>query len=203
MQPFQRPEVPDFLLEHGEKWGKQFQDRRTKNEGAKFQWPTYQGQPINREIEKRLGAATQFRCSYCDDWPLGEREDSIDHFRPKSDPRFRHLVCQWDNLYYACGNCQSFKGEQWSDNPQLIAPDEEGYAFNRFFIIDARTWKIEPNPAASPMDKKRAEYTISTLGLWDDKHIKGRRHHAERYYLMLDNGLSANLNDFAYRYLFT
>jgi uncharacterized protein (TIGR02646 family) len=202
MQPFQRPEAPDFLRLHGEKWGKQFQERRSKNDAAKFQWPTHQGQPINRELEKQLGVATQFRCAYCDDWPLGSREDSIDHFRPKSDPRFHHLVCHWENLYYACGNCQGFKGEQWSDDPMLIGPDEAGYSFARFFVIDARSWKIEPNPAASAIDQGRAAYSIRTLGLWDDKHVKGRRQHAERYFLMLDKGLTVDLNDFAYRYLF-
>ncbi len=202
MQPFQRPEAPTFLLAHGEQWGKRFQEKRSKDVNVKFQWPSHQGQPINRELERQLGEATQFRCAYCDDWPLGSREDSIDHFHPKSDPRFHHLVCNWENLYYACGNCQSFKRELWSDDPKLIAPDEEGYSFNRFFIVDARTWNIAPNPASSLLDQGRADYTISTLGLWDTKHTKGRRQHTERYYLMLDKGMTIDLDDFAYRYLF-
>lgn len=145
---------------------------------------------------------TNQRCSYCDDWPIGRKEDSIDHFRPKSNPRFHHLVCKWENLYYTCGNCQAYKAEKWSDDPMLIAPDEDGYTFENFFFIDSKTWRIEPNPNASAEDQSRAEYTITTLGLRDEKHINGRRLSMERFIGGINQRHMVDLQDFAYRYMF-
>ncbi len=202
MLPFQRHAAPSFLLENWERWGHKFQARRRENPFAIFSWPSKDGQPINRVLEPALAAQTQARCAYCDDWPLGSREDSIDHCRPKSNERFHHLVCQWENLYYACDNCQGFKREQWSDDPLLILADEVGYAFEKFFIVDIRSGNIDPNPAATEQDQNRAEYTITTLGLRDGKHLDGRRIAWERYRLTLLAGEGFNINDSAYRYLF-
>ncbi|MFN8395531.1 MAG: hypothetical protein U0176_12890 [Bacteroidia bacterium] len=202
MRRLSRPEQPEFLKENWEKWGEQFKSLRAKNAGAKFQWPTFEKQRINIPLSELLATASQEHCAYCDFHPLGSKEDSIDHFRPKSHPAFHHLVCKWENLYFSCPNCQGFKKEQWSNDPILIAPDEEGYSFQRFFIIDSRTWQIEVNPTASASDQLRAEYTIETLGLRDSKHAIGRRVNQERYDLKIQANEEINLDDFAYRYLF-
>lgn len=202
MRPFKRHEAPEFLQEHWEKWGLAFQKRREKDGGATFQWPTFNGNRINNEIESKLALQTHGRCAYCDDYPLGTREDSIDHYRPKSIPDFYALVCKWENLYYACGNCQSFKGEHWSHETLLIAPDESGYSFSRFFIINRTDWTIEHNPHASVADQERAKYTIETLGLQDSKHKIGRKQNWQRYALMLAADQEIDISDFAYRYLF-
>ena len=202
MLPFQRHAAPAFLLKNWERWGLKFQARRRENPGAIFSWPSKDGQAINRVLEPLLAAQTLGRCAYCDDWPLGSREDSIDHCRPKSDERFHHLVCLWENLYYACGNCQGFKREQWSDDPLLILADEEGYAFEKFFIVDIRSGNIDPNPAATEQDQNRAEYTITTLGLRDIKHLIGRRRTWDHYCKTIACGDPVDIDDFAYRYLF-
>lgn len=202
MRLLNRPEQPDFLSENWEKWGNAYKSRREKDSGAAFQWPTWEKQRINIPLSEILNAASDGHCAYCDFHPLGSKEDSIDHFRPKSRPEFHHLACKWENLYFSCPNCQGFKKEQWSNVPILIAPDEEGYSFQRFFVVNYETWELEPNPAASVTDQHRAKYTIDTLGLRDGKHVKGRRINWDLHRLKLMNGEEIVLEDFAYRYLF-
>ncbi len=201
MLPFDRPDEPTFLKENWQKWGDAYVDRRANDGGARFQWPQVNHQKINHSLSKLLSSASQGHCSYCDFHPLGTWENSIDHFRPKSIPEFYLLVCKWENLYFSCPNCQGFKKEKWSDAPRLIAPDEEGFSFERFFIIDYSTWLIEPNPKATESDKLRAEYTIVTLGLRDSKHVKGRKSNWELYDLKSRVGERYVIDDFAYRYM--
>jgi uncharacterized protein (TIGR02646 family) len=38
---------------------------------------------------------------------------TVEHFRPKSLRRFRHLRNVYSNLYYACPQCNRFKGTRW------------------------------------------------------------------------------------------
>src|SRR5262249_28260581 len=40
-------------------------------------------------------------------------EYSVDHYRPKSIPRFAHLECDYSNLYYCCPACNRRKGTYW------------------------------------------------------------------------------------------
>lgn len=37
----------------------------------------------------------------------------VDHYRPKSIPRFAGLLCAYNNLYYCCGACNSRKNNDW------------------------------------------------------------------------------------------
>jgi uncharacterized protein (TIGR02646 family) len=107
---------------------------------------------------------TQGHCSYCDGFPLGNMDQpAVDHLRPKGDPRFYELVCQWDNLYVACTACNGHKREQWDE--RLLAPDASSYQFERFFSYDSLTGELRPNVGAAPADQERAQRTIEIFGL--------------------------------------
>jgi hypothetical protein len=47
-----------------------------------------------------------FRCVYClerERWyPSGSAAFAVDHVRPKGLPEYAHLVCDYENLVYAC-----------------------------------------------------------------------------------------------------
>jgi len=105
---------------------------------------------------------TSDHCCYCDVVPLDGAE--VDHFRPKSRPEFYDLVCDWDNLLVSCGPCNNGKGEDW--DPRLLRPDEPGFAFARYFVVDFETGAISPNNAATEADQQRAQVTIDTLKLY-------------------------------------
>jgi len=40
----------------------------------------------------------------------------VDHYRPQSISQFAHLKCDYRNLYYCCGNCNSLLNftENWA-----------------------------------------------------------------------------------------
>ena len=106
---------------------------------------------------------SQGHCHYCDLAPLrdAERTPSIEHFHPKGGrhPEFWPLVATWTNLYLACGHCNAWKREQWSDS--LLAPDADDYAFEQFFDYDPMSGLIMPSPDATDHARQAAETTLS------------------------------------------
>ena len=62
------------------------------------------------------------RCAYCTihefTWG-GPRNFDVEHFRPKSIPRFRKLALVYTNLYYSCNRCNDFKGTKWPSPKQV------------------------------------------------------------------------------------
>jgi len=58
------------------------------------------------------------RCVYCDSHENengGAENMNVDHFRPKSIPRFAPLSNNPENLVWACGGCNRLKGNHWPD----------------------------------------------------------------------------------------
>ena len=62
-----------------------------------------------------------YACAYCD---LHENEFGglwhfhVEHHRPWRRPEFAHLVTTYGNLLYACGVCNTYKGDDWpADDP--------------------------------------------------------------------------------------
>jgi len=74
-----------------------------------------------------------FRCIYClerERWyPNGHHAFGVDHAKPKGNPLFAYLECDYDNLLYACNRCNSSKGRA-----ELIDPTET--AFGNHITID-------------------------------------------------------------------
>ena len=60
-----------------------------------------------------------YSCVYCtiheNEW-IGLRHFTVEHLKPQS--KFPHLICEYENLLYACNLCNSFKHNDWpSDDP--------------------------------------------------------------------------------------
>lgn len=200
MLPFKRPDEPTYLKENWQKWGDPYATRRTIDAGARFQWPQLDHEKINKPLSELLSSPLRNIAPIATLIPL-----ESGRIRSTISVQNRFLIApsgvQMGKPYFSCPNCQGFKKEKWSDAPRLIAPDEEGYSFERFFIIDFSTWQIEPNPKASEFDQQRATYTITTLGLRDSKHVKGRKSNWELYDLKSRVGEPYVIDDFAYRYM--
>ena len=198
MRKFIRSDSPDFLKTNWQKWGKKYENSRKINTGFTFQWPIYKGEKINILLEPTLSHQTDFHCSYCDNFPVKSKEDSIDHFKPKSNELYYELVCKWENLYYCCQNCQQYKREQYNDN--LLRPDDVDFSFESYFIYSFNSHKIEPNPASPENNKLKAITTINVFGLNDAGQIAARRISLERYESKKKLNENIEINDFPYRF---
>lgn len=60
------------------------------------------------------------QCVYCalHDASFGERNFHVEHYKPKSNYRFRHLEHVFANLFYACPVCNVFKSDSWPRAPK-------------------------------------------------------------------------------------
>jgi uncharacterized protein (TIGR02646 family) len=200
MRKFTRAVAPDFLIKKWEAWGAEYKRNRNKKPGFVFQWPTHQKEKINKILKPLLAALTEKHCSFCDNFPLRTKEDSIDHFKPKSVEEYFDIVCQWENLYYCCHNCQQFKKEQYSE--YLLRPDAANYSFEKYFIYSFDKHKIKPNPRSSAKEVKQAQTTIDVFGLNDPGNVAGRRNYFDKYSNCVKLGEAIFINDFPFRFMF-
>jgi HNH endonuclease len=66
-----------------------------------------------------------FRCVYClerERWyPSGNAAFGVEHIRSKGDPKYHNLICDYENLLYACNRCNSAKRERMLLDPCVVA----------------------------------------------------------------------------------
>jgi len=158
-----RPTEPEAFQKNAEKWNRQWVALRESNPSAAFSWYQWNGRSAREWAIDPLTRMNQGHCSFCDNFPLDDRDQPIEHFKPKTNPEFYHLAFSWTNLYYCCTTCNSHKEDIY--DPLLLAPDEEGFDGNRYFQFDATNGAIQPNPRANSSDQRRAEFTIETFRL--------------------------------------
>lgn len=196
MRKFVRRNAPTLLEENWERWGKEYASKRNSNPGHLFRWPHINKQPLNQVLLPFLKAQTDNHCSYCDKSPLFRGDESIDHFRPKTDKRFYEEVCQWNNLYLACKHCQDSKMALY--NEHLLRPDDIHYHFLKYFIYNYNEHQIDPNPLASDEETHMARETIKVFDLNHPSMKISRRHAYERYTQAKD----PVLEDYNFRFIF-
>lgn len=204
MRAFTRLDAPAVLLkvigsEATPRWirfGDRYIVSRNRNAGFKFQWPTVNKRTLNQHLLPTLRVQTIDHCSYCDGYPLGKGDESIDHFLPKLSPACYAFVCQWENLYLACSHCQKSKGERV--DLLVLRPDEPGYSFGRYFIYNYIDQKIDINPMASTGDQQRARATHQFFNFDNAQLIIKRRHAYQRY----SGDAAPVLDDYNFRFVF-
>lgn len=89
-----------------------------------------QGYSKHREYRNWLRDEFSFRCVYClcrETWGKMPRDFEVDHILPKS--KHRALRLDYDNLCYACANCNGTKAEQ-------IVPRPESIAYGACLLVD-------------------------------------------------------------------
>ena len=165
MRPQVRPSEPEVLKANSQTWNDQWVKLKTGNPSASFSWYRIENPSARDLILPALREMNQRHCSFCDSFPLERQGEPIEHFRPKSDPRFLHLAYTWTNLYYCCHGCNGAKREQWNDDDRLISPDEFDYSFQRFFAFDFVGGRLLVNPVGNEADQRRATVTIDIFQL--------------------------------------
>lgn len=72
-----------------------------------------------KDWKELLAKEAAFQCVYCcipEHKFGGTRNFHVEHFRPKSS--FPLLENDYANLFYACGICNTFKGDDWPAEPK-------------------------------------------------------------------------------------
>jgi|JI10StandDraft_1071094.scaffolds.fasta_scaffold450907_2 uncharacterized protein (TIGR02646 family) len=157
-----RPPEPECLRERGALWTERWIAAPARRA---WRWPRYGGTSAQHLVTEALRAMSAGHCAYCDGFPFTMSTEEVEHFRPKAT--FRALAFAWSNLFLSCSQCNAAKqrAEAAGFDERLLKPDEPGYHFERYFIVDFATGALEPNPAASEADRSRAEYTVRAFGL--------------------------------------
>ncbi len=174
MRKLDRPSQPECLETNAAKWTEAFVTSRQKNPKHRFSWPK---PDCYQSVRKRLSEMTQAHCAFCDGQIGTESRETVEHFRPKS--RFPGFAYQWDNLFPCCDMCQSQKLEQFDDG--LLKPDDDDFAFMRYFVVNFKTGEIEPSPHADEQLQDRAKITIRMYGLNLPARNSARRREWERF----------------------
>jgi len=81
-----------------------------------------QGYSKYRQYRNWLRDEFSFRCVYClrrETWLTSRRDYEIDHFLPKSE--HRDVERDYDNLVYACSECNGTKAAKYLPSPESVA----------------------------------------------------------------------------------
>lgn len=114
-------------------------------------------------------------CVYCaisDAHYGGIRNFHVEHYRPKS--RFKDLEHTYTNLFYACGICNTFKGNDWPDEPTkggfdyVHYPDPSRTNYLSLFTVNIATAHLEGNNVA-------AKYIVEKLNLNRAQILRNRK----------------------------
>ncbi len=187
--------APEFLQRNYKKWGKKYKAKRDDlNKGNTFIWATYQKQKVNKLLLPFLRIETNSHCSFCDGFPLDATGETVNHFRPKS--RFPFLTYVWKNLFYCSKYCNECKGE--SPERNLLKPDSIKYSFEKYFLFDYDSGKIDVNPALARADKIKADNTIKLFGLNEFNRPFRRR----QFLKIFQKTMEPNIEEFPYRFMF-
>ncbi len=98
-----------------------------------------------------------YQCVYCaisEGSMGGIRNFHVEHYKPKGLPAFAHLENVFTNLFYACPICNSFKGDDWPEDPteelnNFSYPDPSRIDYSEIFIKNIGTPFIDGKNTAS------------------------------------------------------
>ena len=117
----------------------------------------------HRSYKRFLRLDFRFRCAYCEvteGYLRGPDFLGADHFRPYKT--FPHLDCVYNNLYYCCNKCNSYKGTTWPSTEQEF----RGFGFTDPCVEDPYIEHISVGPDGKADSKSLVgEYTIRMIRL--------------------------------------
>lgn len=104
-----------------------------------------------RDWKEKLSVEGKNQCVYCSiniNSFGGIRNFHVEHYRPKSESKFPKLTNEFSNLFFACSICNSFKGDDWPnepsdklDNDSYPDPSKIDYSdflfWNDLFLVDS------------------------------------------------------------------
>jgi uncharacterized protein (TIGR02646 family) len=126
-------------------------------------------------LRDELCRLQHWKCAYCEDY-VAERDNEIDHIRPKDRDQYWWLAFSVSNLLLACRNCNNFKSNHWElqagatkltprqepwavvEPAMLVDPSREDPSPHICYLFSGGEWRIAPR-------SDRGRWTIATLEL--------------------------------------
>lgn len=126
--------------------------------------------------KEELAKESKYQCVYCtihENSFGGIRNYHVEHYKPKS--KFKALVDDYLNLYYACSICNCFKGNDWPNDPDdslkiICYPDPSKIDYCILFELDENFYLNGVNVPA--------KYIISKLYLNRPQLVQERKYYA-------------------------
>ncbi len=110
-------EEPEVLKNHKETWTKEYTEALETGDTIPN---TIRYRYRHKDIKDALRKEAANKCIYCErKIPFGE----TDHIVPVS--KHPELIVDWDNLGLSCKECNTYKGNYYDENEQLINPFED------------------------------------------------------------------------------
>lgn len=111
-------------------------------------------------------------CVYCrqPDSSAPNLNFGVDHYRPKSIPRFASLLCDYQNLYYCCSGCNSRKNNYWPADEKL-----DPFIVNPCDYIMGQHLRFEGLTGLVSTRTRFGEYTEELLQLNDKTLVEFRK----------------------------
>ena len=122
---------------------------------------------------------------------------TLDHFRPKSFPEYRHLENDPHNLLYACAPCNNLKGNDWPAYGYAgTSSGRSGYV-DPFSVNRLDYFALEKDGSLTPK-KDPAEYMIKYLELNRSflKYVRSKREAIYKTLFRLEEFFTAEIESY-------
>jgi len=120
---------------------------------------------IDQEVRNQLANEQFNKCCYCED---GNIKGTVEHFKPKS--KFPELEFDWENLLWACGDCNNLKNNKFDVDKPIINPLNEEAAIYLKFDIEGKIFSdnIEMSETIKTCDLSRKNLNDKRKEIFDD-----------------------------------
>lgn len=134
----ERAPEPDVITQNQVAWTQMLLNAATKKDKTRAE-TKYR----HREIKNALVLMFHGKCAYCESKISHIDYGHIEHFRPKSTPKFQSLTFEWNNLLLSCAVCNSaeHKGVRFPEAAEggpLVNPCEDFPEAHFEFLFDPR-----------------------------------------------------------------
>lgn len=116
MIKLEKSEKPSVLSDNAEAWRDEYVNARRNGNPTDTQKYRYRHQ----EIKKTIKTETHRKCAYCESKISHIHPGEIDHIFPIS--KRPDLYVEWENLTYACTECNRRKSDYYNEDEPLVNP---------------------------------------------------------------------------------
>lgn len=118
-----------------------------------------------RDWKEHLAKEGKEQCVYCTINIKsfgGIRNFHVEHYKPKAENKFPELIHDINNLYFACSICNTFKSDEWPNEPNELL---DNLSFPNPSKIDYSDFLYLNDKFIIESDKKSGKYIIQQLFL--------------------------------------